>query len=155
MRHLVEYLRESAIKRLKDYSPIDYACPSSVEAEIFRDLRKRGIIRDSDMDDALKESVTNIARKSYNQILMGYPPDHAGMPEYLAYAIKNKVLSKAEIDKIKFDHGENAETFVQIYGKEDLISWLSERVLNAPIDGMLDRCEFIPCADGGPCTACC
>jgi len=56
--------------------------------------------------------------------------DHVGSPECLAYALKKDKFSGREIKKIRFDHGDTAETFSQFYQRTDLLLELREKLIN-------------------------
>ena len=48
-------------------------------------------------------------------------PDHTFWPEALAYALRENEFSPEEMEKICFDHGDTVGTFIQGYGKKDLL----------------------------------
>ncbi len=51
----------------------------------------------------------------------GTYPDHTFWPEALAYALRENEFSPEEMEKICFDHGDTVGTFIQGYGKKDLL----------------------------------
>jgi hypothetical protein len=106
-------------------------------------LYDNNILTDKDIDLVLEEKVLNEA-KIYVDMMgreLTYIPggettrsqsyaDHVLRTDFLAYALAKKALSNKEISKITFDHGENLDSFVQRYGKNDLIPSLRNELLN-------------------------
>lgn len=57
-------------------------------------------------------------------------PDHFGAPEILAWGIKIWLFSQNELGKIKFDHNENIDNFVNTYYKENMVDKIIDDIIN-------------------------
>ena len=111
-------------------------------------LYGKKIITDTDIERAIEKAVINEAKGDYNHVLSKRAyPDHVARPEFLAYAISNGSLTSEQVAKIKFDHGENPESFCQLYGRKNLLTELREEMLNPkPLPAIhLDDAEHPVC----------
>ncbi len=113
------------------------------EKKELQALYNAGLVDDATIESALHTSVLRQAQDDFKT--MTAPdrpykiyPDHVGRPECLAYALKQGAFTQAQISRIPFDHGQTAETFPEIYGRERLISELRERLLDPahPLEGL-------------------
>jgi hypothetical protein len=105
-------------------------------------LYNNNILTDKDIDLILEEKVLNEAKIYVHMMdreltLSGGErtrsqsyADHVLRTDFLAYALGKKALSTKEISKITFDHGENLDSFIQRYSKNDLIPSLRNELLN-------------------------
>ncbi|MCX8146889.1 MAG: hypothetical protein N3D84_00265 [Candidatus Woesearchaeota archaeon] len=132
---LNEALKKAIIEDLKKVNllMLNYYAHQNHKILIF--LYEHRIIDDSSIECALEEAVFRQAREDYETMTKEGRPytiwaDHLHMPECLAYALGRGEFSREEIKKIPFDHGQNAETFFQRYGKKNLPSILREELLN-------------------------
>ncbi len=137
---VIEDLKNNSILILNEYAIINN--------ETLTLLYKNKIIDDSLIEKVLEEAVFRQARVDYDKMIAKKRPnaiyaDHAGMPEYLAYALDKGIFSKKEIEQIPFDHGYTAETFIKHYNREDLISNLRKNLLNPkPIPVLEYGCDL-------------
>jgi hypothetical protein len=91
------------------------------------------VIDDEIVGEALKKSIANTARQDFHLILnKGVWPDHVGSPKCLAYAIANGILSADDVRRIKFDHGQDKDSFCRGYFIGQLVDNLTYRFLNPP-----------------------
>jgi len=108
---------------------------SSKKGEVLRELYNRGVVTDTDIEEALKHVVTNAAQIVYKRILNNeelrlYPDTLEPHAKILAYAIEEGILNKEAISKIHFDHDETPEEFCKRYGGGKIIKDLKDRLLN-------------------------
>ncbi len=132
---LNDVLKTATIENLKRVSILMLDSYARQNQKTLDFLYKHKIIDDSSIEGALEEAVFRQARQDYETMTRkgrSYTiwVDHVGRPECLAYALERSKFSGKEIKQIPFDHGENAETFPQHYGKENLLSILREELLN-------------------------
>lgn len=139
------------IKNLDLYSMVFYA-PSNNKTLKF--LCDNNVVDEGSIESALEHAVFERAKKDYEKLTnpdnLIYP-DHFGRPESLAYAINKGIFSEKQIRKIKFDYGEDAQSFSRLYGNPNLLSTLREELLNpksrSEIEGYYDphpvcECEY-------------
>jgi hypothetical protein len=131
---LNDKLKQSALEDLSNTSLSFFDSYSRKNSEAFNFLYSKKILDNESIDNALEKAVIKQAKDDYNFMMsikhrVVYA-DHAGVPEYLAYALDKKVFSEKEIKKIPFDHGQNAEIFIKDYFKKDLISSLRNNLLS-------------------------
>jgi len=95
-------------------------------------VHRKDLIDDSDIDVAIEAGIVKEAKGYYKKLLVYRReyPDHVPFPQFLAYAISNKVFSSKEISRIQFDHGEDAAEFCRIYSVPNLIGKLRKELLN-------------------------
>jgi hypothetical protein len=104
----------------------------SMYGDDIRRYWQEGVIRDTNLDDALKEHAGFASRELYDGIIKNDDrwPDTV-YPEYIAYALmEDGILTENEKLALKFDHGENIATFCQSEGKPDFIGYLKDKLLN-------------------------
>ena len=124
-------LRQVALREL---SLRDLYSMDSSDLYLFKHLYNENIIDDVSIEGSLEKAVIERARKDYrlairtgNDVIF---PDHFLRPEIFAYALSKKVFSDRELNKVRFDHGENPEIFQTTYGKDNLLATLREELLN-------------------------
>ena len=132
---LGEIVKEAVVEEFKkiDIPMLKYYAINNHNA--IAGLYSSGIIDDSSIESALEEGVFRQARKDYEAMTRKgreyvLYPDHVGRPEFFAHALEKGKFLREEIEKIPFDHGDNAETFVNNYRIENLLAKLRERLLN-------------------------
>lgn len=87
---------------------------SSEQAAFLEFCLNTGAISRDEFKEVVIARIKQLGRESYRQhIDKGTAPDHTASPQALAYAIRTEALSGAEVDKIKFDHGDNRYTFLE------------------------------------------
>lgn len=75
---------------------------------------KQKILSEEEFKEVVTDRIKYLGRKSYDEhIDKGIAPDHTTSPNALSYAIRTEALTSAEVDKIKFDHGDNRFTFFE------------------------------------------
>lgn len=97
--------------------------------------------------------LSKIAKRQADMSARGTWADHVSSPHALAYAIQHGEFSPKELRKIRFDHGDTAETFMK--GKvDDLVDKIMKDLVTEVerIPTASDPNE-VTCADGGPCVA--
>jgi len=114
---------------------------------------RKGLVNDSDIDDALEQGVFENARRFYKQVVAGREyPDHVAFPEFLVYGILNNQFSEQEVGRIKFDHEKDVAEFCRTYGIPNLIGGLRQKLLTpkpvpSPVPGGHSE-------SGGFCESC-
>jgi hypothetical protein len=131
---LEDSIKELVIKDISSRRTYDLHFYARTNKRVIEFLYNSGIIKNEDLDEALKESVAKTARFDFGLIInKGYWPNHVVSPECLSYAIQHAILSYDDVRRIKFDHGQNASTFCIHYNAERLIPKLREKLLNPPM----------------------
>lgn len=126
----------------------------------------QGIITEAGIEEALKPAVINQGIWDYHYLLgedkvTGYMKskatdmihggyylkpaerrftryvDHAMMPEALVFAFDQGTISKDDLKKLYYDHGNTADTFPDRYRNQNLIPKLREKLLKK--DDLLER----------------
>jgi len=157
--NLNDKLKQIALDDLEGMPLSFFDAYSRKNSETFNFLYSQKILDNESIDAALEKAVIKQAKNDYDFMLsvkhrVVYA-DHAGVPEYLAYALDKKVFSEKEIKKIPFDHGQNAEIFVKDYLKKDLISSLRNTLLSPkPIIKYSKRTMAEYFSDSHPCCSC-
>jgi len=60
----------------------------------------------------IADRLLTLGRECYEEhITLGTYPDHTRSPQALAFAIAKSAFSEKEIEQIKFDHGDTAQSF--------------------------------------------
>jgi hypothetical protein len=90
------------------------------------------ILSQEELEKAATARIIQLGRESYERhIDADVLPDHTASPQALAYAIRLGGLTDAEVDRIKFDHGETRYTFCR--GVEDtLVEEVVKHLRNPP-----------------------
>ncbi len=106
--------------------------------EILNLLYENGVIKENNnLDLAFGSMAINTAKKDFSLIIRlgrySNYADHVYFPECLAYAIQKGAFSRRELKKLKFDHGQNLNSFVKEYYNPNLFNELKEKLLN-PIE---------------------
>lgn len=128
---LEDSIKELVVKDIEGRTVYMLDIYARINKRVIGFLYNSGIVKDEDLDNALKKAVANTAKKDFGLILnKGFWPDHVGSPECLSYAIQNAILSHDEVRRIKFDHGQNPRSFCQHYSSDRLIPKLREKLLN-------------------------
>lgn len=87
---------------------------SNEEATFLEYCLKHQILSHEELKKIVTDRIKDLGRKSYYEhIDRGTPPDHTTSPNALSYAIRTESLTGAEVDKIRFDHGDNRFTFFE------------------------------------------
>jgi hypothetical protein len=121
---------------------------------IIKQLYEQEIINDNSIEEALEKAVFKQARTDYKIMInkssgpLYMYADHVGRTDCLAYALEHNQFTDKEIKNIPFDHGLNIDTYVQRYGKENLLSILKEDLFNPK--PLPDFGEYDP----HPCCSC-
>jgi hypothetical protein len=97
---------------------------------VLNPLYKAGLFDEKDLEKALELAVFRKADQYLSILKKGIEyPDHISSPEILAYAIEHNHFKKGDMQSINFDHGDNASSFCRKYKKDDLLSYLSKKLL--------------------------
>ncbi len=91
------------------------------------------VISRSELEEEIAIRVKQLGRESYLEHINGHEkwPDHTISAHALAYAIREGELTSAEIQQIKFDHGDTPSSFMEA-GVKNLIPRVAERLLPDP-----------------------
>jgi hypothetical protein len=83
---------------------------------------KIGVLSEGEVREILGKKLKRAGRACFEDHLeRGTYPDHTSWPGAFAYALRESEFSPEEMEKIRFDHGDTVETFIQGYGKNDLL----------------------------------
>ena len=130
---LKDKIRDVLIEKIKRID-INMLSFYEEDKEIIKNLYKLQVIEDKQIESALEIAVFNQARKDYELMIKKRDyiiwADHIGSPKCLAYALEKNIFLGDEINKIPFDHGEDADKFIGIYGEEDLLKNLRKEIFN-------------------------
>ena len=134
---LKERIRALAIEELSK-SDLRFSISNKSDKKVIQDLVSSEVLSRADIDSALETAIIKRAVRDYIFLFHAQQdesrriyPDHDVNPQFLAYAIKNKKLPLGVYpDKIKFDQGETAYTFAEIYCPEDLIGNLRKELFS-------------------------
>jgi hypothetical protein len=74
---------------------------------------------ESDFERMIEESKTKLSVR----------PDHVHTSSF-AYALEHDVFTKRQLRRIPFDYGETPETYIETYGKPELITTLRNILLH-------------------------
>ena len=119
---------------LEEYSREDHDTISA--------LYDSGLIDDILIEEAIKPVVFKEAQIVLEDLKIrrrkGLPTyaDHCYREGYLAYALSKGFFSAKEIAEIPFDHGATPDSFVEEFGREDLLARLREKFLNSSLVGL-------------------
>jgi hypothetical protein len=129
---LATRLRDATIEALRGIDVTNLNFHARKYEEVINFLYNRKIIDNNSMATALEEAVIRQAKKDYEFLIRPetyVAPDHVARPGCLAYAIQKGIFSEKELSRIKFDHGDNAETFSKSYSPDKLIPGLISQIL--------------------------
>ena len=119
-----QYLLESLESARVEYTDRRY-CPIGWDERLKTLLScaiRVGILSEIKVREILDKKLKRSGRTCFEDHLSrGTYPDHTFWPEALAYAIREGEFSTEEIARIRFDHGDNAETFIKGYGENNLL----------------------------------
>lgn len=91
------------------------------------------ILSTEDFENAVEVRIRQLGRKSYEgHVDARMPADHTLSPQALAYAIRMGELTDAEVDRIKFDHGDTRYTFFRNI-EDSLVAKVTEQLRHRPI----------------------
>jgi len=132
---LNEIIKQIVIDQLKNINLVFLNEFAHKNHEIITFLYNQKIIDDQIIKFALEEAVINYGFRYYNLItnkksLVQEYPDHLPIPEILSYSLNKNLFSKKHIAKIKFDHGDNLETFIKKYDPTNLLETFRKELLN-------------------------
>lgn len=119
-RYLLESLRNARIEYIdRRHCPIGW---NEQLKEILSFAIKIGVLPEIEVREILDKKLKRSGRACFeDHVNRGTYPDHTFWPEVLAYAIREGEFSTEEIERICFDHGYNATTFIKGYGENDLL----------------------------------
>lgn len=119
---IVEYIRNTDIVRIKAFSGLN--------RDFLKLMVEKEYIEKSDLEDAISESIHHRAREDYEKsVLEKNFDEHSTDPAYLAYSIEKDKFSEKELGKLKFDHGENLETFWESFYDPELPKTILDKIL--------------------------
>lgn len=136
---LEKQIRDIAVQEIENLSLDSLYIGVSMDHQILTSLRDLEVISNEDIETALGTAVLLEAKKDFEYLLI--TPSHSkqrtadslGHNEFLAYALSRSFFSLEETDKIPFDNGQNATTYIMKYSHENLLSELREKLLNPRI----------------------
>jgi hypothetical protein len=102
---------------------------TSHDASILRAIVYSGVISRQQLRDEVHKFVCDFVRKKYDGNYYTHNAVSCAFPFALAYAIKHKVISIKEARRIKFDHGDNRETFIYEFYQENFCDKLVKQLL--------------------------
>lgn len=133
---LTDKIKESIIHDLSHKELRMFSSYNEFERQVVKGLLDAGSLTESELDSALETAVVSRAEQDCKYLLDAQKksenvyPDHAVMPEFLAYAIQNNKVRGSWTSVLRFDHGQNALSFAERYCPENLISKLRQRLFN-------------------------
>jgi hypothetical protein len=110
---------------------------SDEKRRTINSLYRAEVIDDETIYEGLRKAIVKRARDDY-QFMQdikkgGYRrvyADHDCDCRCLAYALENDVFNAEELKNMHFDHGENPQKYVRLYGRKDILNELKEEILN-------------------------
>lgn len=107
--------------------------------QVFQTLIENGDIQPSELELALEEAIFSQAQEDYT--VMTRPnnsytiyPDHCCSPRCFGTAILYDKFTPNQLREIKFDHGDDAQSFAKKYGKPNLPEILREELMSGAND---------------------
>lgn len=124
----------------------------NIAVDFMECIKKNGVLTHDELCRVVHHRLIELGR-SLHEVSTRDWADHIMSPHALAYAIQHDAFTQNELDQIKFDHDDTADTFMA--GKIDN---LVERVIKQMFEKAKPEPKHyddggICCADGGPCVA--
>jgi len=121
----------------------------------LRLLLEQGAITEQGLDAALTKAAVEKGKRDYHFLTHSprepFADDSAIFPEYLIFAFDRGAITRADMEGLKYDHGDTVDSYCSEMRRADLVQHLRKNLLKE--ESTLER---VSRGSGGGCeTGCC
>lgn len=119
---MLDEISKIRLNQLNDYA--------RANQNTLKTIYDKGIIDDKNIKEALITPVTVRIWEDLYLLTKDFVFENLPNPELIAYALEHNMFSEEQLKIIPLDQGDTFQTIIDMYGKEDLLDSLKEKLLN-------------------------